>query len=699
MLKKLIQAIYVKIPTDETTKRTARALLLAAVAALWGYLFTKSLAVAAACVISAIELLANREMYKKTGRKYYFVGTAVMTFVVAISVLVLTESMILVAGCTLVHVIVLGSYMKAQRYKEWLFGITFPFVILLITEFLQSNFKHALYVMFVKAPHNDSFGYIIALMLIVFVTFSLVKVANSKKWGYIISTIIFSLLAITNFFVVAFTEQPFTISDIKIAGTAAGVLSSQHLATGEWIRLIIGILCFCALIMGACLIYTKMLPKVKIQKRIGVIALVLLAFLILYFVAGILGGSVLLYAGNLKYGFLGNFYFTLDNGIKIPEDAKDFAFADVDDAGDYRPDVIIIMNEAFSDLGRTFNLGMSEDPLEYFHSLQQNYPSGVAYSSVYGNNTCSSEWEVLSGVPTGLTAKGAEVFMANCKPMRSLVSIFNNRGYNTIGFHPYYGVGYNRSSIWKALGFDQTLFIEDMKPVDDTVRGFVSDEANYTELIKLYEKSREDNDAPVFMFNVTMQNHGGYIEDQYNDVYANDHKNNGEVSTYLSMINKSDDALRHLLSYFSSVDRDAIILVFGDHQPLVDKGFYEKIYNKEKAEFTLEEIKEMYAVPYLIWANYELNSDAAPKETSINYLSNILFDVGNIPKTKWLNMIDDWQKECPIITTVFARDKNGNVIETATALSSDAFVPKDTLLLYQKYSYGVLWGEVKEGSE
>ena len=97
------------------------------------------------------------------------------------------------------------------------------------------------------------------------------------------------------------------------------------------------------------------------------------------------------------------------------------------------------------------------------------------------------------------------------------------------------------------------------------------------------------------------------------------------MSTYLSMINKSDDALRELIRYFQQVDEDTIILFFGDHQPLLRTEFYEKIYGKPYVSFTAEELKSVYNVPYLIWSNYELNKEVAPKETSICYLANIIF--------------------------------------------------------------------------
>ncbi|MBR4295547.1 MAG: sulfatase-like hydrolase/transferase, partial [Clostridia bacterium] len=163
------------------------------------------------------------------------------------------------------------------------------------------------------------------------------------------------------------------------------------------------------------------------------------------------------------------------------------------------------------------------------------------------------------------------------------------------------------------------------------------------------------------------------------------------INTYLSVIDRSDDALKMLISYFESVEEDTIILIYGDHQPMVDKSFYENIYNKPYSEFTLEELKEVYALPYLIWANYDLNEDAAPAETSNCYLSTILFEVGNIPKSTWLNMVEEYRKEYPIVSTVFVKEADGD-LKTKDSILKDVTLKNNLLKEYQNYSYGILYG-------
>ena len=659
---------------------------------VWGYLLTKSILSTLFLLMAELGILLCEYQKKKSGKKYYALAWLLLPAALCLMLCAVKQSSLVTIIATALCVEMVLSYENKKATKEWVTGAVFPFAILLYTEFLQKNLRYGFKVMFVDDVPLSNFGYLIAIALIMFTVSFFTAVFNSKKIGYYISAGIFALLGTVNFFVIAFTEQPFTLSDLKIAKTAAGVISSQQLEGSEWIRLIVGLLMLAAIIVLVTLVYTRKEPKKKLPQRMRLVASFCLVAMVLYFVSGWFGSTVLLYNGNIKYSFISNFYFTLDSGIKFPEDAKNYVVVDEDDEGDYRPDVIVIMNEAFSDLGSTFGIELSEDPLEYFHSLQSEYPHGITYSSVFGNNTCSSEWEFLSSVPTGLTVKGAEGFMNNCKPMRSVVSIFNNRGYSTVGLHPYYAFGYNREALWTSLGFDKTYFIEDLPSNMDKVRGFTTDQENYEELIRLYEENLADNGDPFFCFNVTMQNHGGYANNQYKDVYVKGDKEYSEVNTYLSMLNKSDDALQFLLSYFSTVERDIVILIFGDHQPLVDKGFYEDIYGKDYADFALKELKEMYAVPYLVWANYEINEDAAPETTSNNYLANILFEVGGLPKTKWLNMVDKYQESYPVISSIFTMDAEGAIRDTNSLIATKEGNVHDDFVLYRKYSYGVLIG-------
>lgn len=589
--------------------------------------------------------------------------------------------------CFIFNNILEKSFRLAKSKKEWILGNLLPFFVLIVTEFLQGNLN-SLFAQYYMGRTMAKVGAFTAFILFAVISWMFYAIFNNKKVSYCISISLFSLLAIVNFFVVAFTEQPFVLSDLKIATTAAGVLSEQQLTAGDWFRLIAGIVMIAGMFVAVFLVYGEKGKKRSLKRKLFIIPMFCLIIFSIMVGNKYFGDRVLLFRGNAKYGFIANFYYTANSRLDIPEDAKDYVIDDKNDELSSSPNVIIIMNEAFSDLGGLYDLTLNEDPLEYFRTLQAKYPNGVAYSSVKGNNTCSSEWELLSSTPTALTAKGATIYQDNAVPMRSLVSLFNSRGYTTIGLHPYSAPGYNRNNMYKVLGFDEAYFIEDLPKPIDKIRNYATDEYDYEQLIRLYEENENRGDSPFFCFNITMQNHGGYTSDSLDTIYRTEGTNYSDLNTYLSVLDKSDDALKTLISYFENVKEDTIILLFGDHQPLIDDAFYEEMMGKEMTEFTAEELMSVYNVPYLIWANYDLNEEEAPEEVSINYLANVLFNVGNIPKSTWLHMVDEWQKEYPIVTTNFVKDAKDNMNFSDVAFKS---MP-ESLQKYQKYSYGVLYG-------
>ena len=587
--------------------------------------------------------------------------------------------------------IIYWTFRSAQNKREWTLGAIMPFLIVAFAEYMQSTTRCARNVLF-NLDYLQHYVFLLPLFILALTACFFTQVFNSKRIAHYITIGAAAILSIVNFFVIEITEQPFTWPDMANATAALGVVEQQNISGDAIVRFIIGII----LLVGLYVVVTVVYPKKRWQKRIGRrIALFLclcLCIPVLTFSSNVLNGAMLRYAGHTKYGFLGNFFITINSSLNIPDDAKDYVIEDKNDEGEYKPNVIIIMNEAFSDICGTFGVETSEDPLEYFRTLQAAYPSGVACSSVRGNNTCSSEWELLSSSPTALTIKGATIYQDNAIPMRSIVSLFNDRGYTTVGLHPYYAAGYNRNTMYDNLGFSQSYFIEDLPRNLDKVRSYVSDSANYAELIRLFEENEAQGDKPFFCFNITMQNHGAYTADPYDDITAVGYEDKTDLSTYLSMVNKSDDALKELVEYFSNVEEDTIILFFGDHQPLVGLDFYESIYNKEYADFTLDEVAPIYEVPYLIWANYELNKEAAPDETSICYLANILCEVGNLPKSTWLNMVDQYQDVYPVITCNFIKLADGSIYEPGSVINAKSKDLTDPLTLYQKYSYGILYG-------
>ena len=335
-----------------------------------------------------------------------------------------------------------------------------------------------------------------------------------------------------------------------------------------------------------------------------------------------------------------------------------------DPDGTTRPvNVIVIMNESFSDLSVLPGVETNQDAMPFLRSLTENTIKGYAYSSVFGGTTANSEYEFLTGNTTAYLPAGTvpyQMYVSDGDP--TLVSQMAALGYRTIAAHPYRSSGWNRPSVYQNFGFDEVYFESDFQNREymrgDSRTGYVTDRCDYENLIRLYEEKEEGE--PLFLFNVTMQNHSGYQMSWDNlprEVWLT-----GElegrfqtVNQYLSLIYQSDQDFEELISYFSQVEEPTMILLFGDHQPQVATNFYTDVLGIDPPT-ELAQKKQM--VPFFLWANYDI-PEAEGVELSLNYLSALLMDTARLPMTGYQKYLLELWQTAPVINTVGVRGADG----------------------------------------
>jgi len=389
-------------------------------------------------------------------------------------------------------------------------------------------------------------------------------------------------------------------------------------------------------------------------------------------------------------GFFLNFSLCLkDSRVAKPEgyspQALDAIAQDIQipAAGDQRPNVIVIMNESFSDLSVLPGVESNQDAIPFFRSLTENAVKGYAYASVFGGTTANSEYEFLTGNTTAFLPAGSVPYqMYVYETATSLVAQMDALGYRTVAMHPFYSSGWNRPGVYRCFGFDETYFVDSMQDLE-WVRDYVSDLSNYKNLIRMFEE--KDPDQPLFFFNVTMQNHSAYRSEWINlerDTWLTG-TYGGRFSTvdqYLSLMRESDRALQYLIEYFQTVDEPTVICLFGDHQPQVATNFYTDVLGTEPDLPTAQK-KQM--VPFLIWANYDIE-ERDGLELSLNYLSGLLTETAGLPQTGYQAFLSQLYEELPIINALGIRDRGGNWYPSAAALPEEL---RAQALNYQMLQY------------
>lgn len=358
------------------------------------------------------------------------------------------------------------------------------------------------------------------------------------------------------------------------------------------------------------------------------------------------------------------------------------------------PHIIVIMDEAFSDLSVFGQIETDTEPTPFISALRESTVSGYALASVYGGNTANSEFEFLTGNSMAWLSPNAVPYQQYINsPAYSIVSYLKGAyGYRCVSMHPYLANGWNRPDAYGCLGFDECFFLEDF-PQEDYIREYVSDQEMFETLVQIYESRREE---PLFLFGVSMQNHGGYS--YTGDNYTQSVSLTGfdtaypRVEQYLSVIHETDKAVEYLISYFSQVEEDVVILFFGDHQPKLDAEFYSEF--SESGDDSLDEQQRKYLVPFFIWANYPLEAEQIPC-TSLNYLSSYLYEAAGIPLPRYNRFLSEMEQVIPAI--------NANGFYSLTQqcylpLEDAAGEEKAWLLAYQQLQYNNLF-DIKHRDE
>lgn len=319
------------------------------------------------------------------------------------------------------------------------------------------------------------------------------------------------------------------------------------------------------------------------------------------------------------------------------------------------PNIICIMNESFSDLQQLGDLQVTQDYMPYFRKLK-NTIKGYTYSSVFGGNTANSEFEFLTGNTLAFLPDNSVPYQLFLRDTTAgLTYTLKEQGFGPcFALHPYYNTGYSRYKVYPLMGFDHFYCSDDFSVFTQTVNYHITDDEDYHKLTDLYERKKEDG-KPFYMFNVTMQNHGSYDGSLYET--GDDVRIQGSMhyysraEQYLNMIKMSDDALKYLVEYFEKVEEPTVIVFFGDHQADLDEDFYNTLLGKEISELEGEELEKLYKVPFLIWANYDIE-DQEVERTSNNYLATYLAQVAGIKTTGYLDYLTELREEIPCINAL-----------------------------------------------
>lgn len=254
-----------------------------------------------------------------------------------------------------------------------------------------------------------------------------------------------------------------------------------------------------------------------------------------------------------------------------------------------RPHMLLVQSESFFD-PRTYYNFVDSSVLENWDRIKgEAIEYGMLKVPAWGANTVRTEAAVL----TGLSQDKLGIYCYNPyrklakHPVCSLASHLRDQGYQTVCVHPYPGHFYLRDRVMPALGFDQ--FIDsDSFSSSDREGPYVGDKAVAKRVAKLLEASEQ----PLFIFVITMENHGplhmeeppqsdGYLSLKMPEGYVND------LLVYLRHLKNADAMLGSLTRAVQSSDRGGSICWYGDHVPIMPEVYRHSGYPSQNTPWLL----------------------------------------------------------------------------------------------------------------
>ncbi|MCR4589978.1 MAG: LTA synthase family protein [Lachnospiraceae bacterium] len=354
------------------------------------------------------------------------------------------------------------------------------------------------------------------------------------------------------------------------------------------------------------------------------------------------------------------------------------------------PNIIVIMCEAFSDPGVVTEFNTNEDFMPFIRSLMEdeNVISGRLHVSVKGGNTPNTEFEYLTGNSMAFLPQGSIPFQQFVKgPTDAMPSYLEKRGYRSVGMHPYKPKGWARNEAYPFLGFKETCFIDYFEKKDPVyIRKYVSDESLFNEIIDMYKEN--GTNTPLFSFNVTMQNHSEYSGEFDNftpDIEVEGLDGTKPIENYLSLEKLTDSAFRDFISYFDSINDPTVVVFFGDHQSAdhVMEALL-KQNGKTGSDLTEEENRLRYVVPFLIWANYDIE-EKKDLDVSASFLGNLTLEAAGIDITGYRSFLKEQYDKTPVVSAIHVMKADGT--------DADTDINDPDLMKYRQYQYYELFDD------
>ena len=510
-----------------------------------------------------------------------------------------------------------------------------------------------------------------------------------------VTNAVFGLMSYTNLLKIEGRDDPFVPADIALLREAIDATGEYRLDMHYGIIALILLSTAVFVLLG---IYLGRTEKNSKRGRIlgaAVSLCVLAASIPTAYSSGKLYDSFPtseLYNVTASFNELGFNYCFLHNlnlyGIDKPEG---YSAAEVEgyidsfepeDAPEVKPQILMIMCEAFSDLNdnEAFDYTEEESPLHCYHLVRdsENCIGGEIVVPNFGAGTANTEFDVITGMQTNLISDTSNSALRTFhKDIPSAAQLLKSAGYDTFYMHPGLSWFYNRDSAMSHIGFDDKEFVDDFadKSGLDTV---------YLDELLKQLTVRTASGEKLFTYSTTIQNHQAYVYSKYGfelPKVQTKMQLSPAAEEYLSVytygIKCSSEMLYELTERLNALSEPYMLVFFGDHLPNLGADYlsYRELGLDIGDGGTAEQLVSSCTVPYIIWVNdaykNSIDFDAAVASLelpadgriSASFLGEIALELAGFDKTDaYMSFLGELRRETPIIKTGIVGTPDGKLV-------------------------------------
>ena len=480
---------------------------------------------------------------------------------------------------------------------------------------------------------------------LIFFTYSIAYLVKRRNFVYMVVSIFWLAVGITNGVILSFRMTPFTVSDLALLENGISIIPNYLSTTGIILAAAGGILIIIAFVL-VFIFMPKHKQKINYAKSIaGILALGISFFG--FTSLAINQNWVSTHFGNLgyayrDYGFPYCFMNTWLNtgvsaqpdyskerilGIFTPEELDALESVPVSTSDERKPNVLMLQMESFFDPTLLENSTYSTDPIPNFRKLKKEYSSGFLTVPSIGAGTANTEFEVLSGMRVRFFGPGEYPYKSVLKDTTSetIAYTLKRLGYGTHAIHNHRGAFYGRNLVFSNLGFDTFTSLEYMNGVVKTPGNWAKDGVLVDEILTALQSTESED----LVYTISVQGHGKYpssriIEDPVviaetigidEDALAFEY--------YIQQLYEMDKFIGELVETLENYEEDIVLVIFGDHLPGLNFDENDMIN------------KTIYETEYVIWDNFGLskeNKDLCAYQLGAEVLDRINIHEGVLTK-------------------------------------------------------------------